>query len=328
MEGNARWCHRHFDEGGESIYPVEVRVEDDDLSPAADPGEFSIFKMSRLDVALNDDDDNKSNVKDLAEHPVSKEDDLREVDLKPLLPPVKTDAKEYFFSYDSARIRVWDTADKQKLILPRTSMPLTIGGSSFSGLPTIPYTGQEKVFVEGITSGRAAITLSWLPTALALVNPYPICQPPSPNSFGGSVDVTVWSIDVDIDSDNNGILEHSAWEEELEDHEFALGKLLYWRKPLDPKGDPVEIQVSLPLGLDPLLVVTIAGTTKEVGSSGLIELMDAWKRPIGRTQFEGIVGTFTLASLGYSPATGKFSIFIRQPLMVASPKTMIEADAR
>ena len=43
---------------GESIYPVEVRVADDDHSPATGTDDMASFKMSRLDLALNDDDDN------------------------------------------------------------------------------------------------------------------------------------------------------------------------------------------------------------------------------------------------------------------------------
>ena len=222
---------------GSRVIPMSVMITDDDGASGRGDGSDlrAVYNFHYLDVAVNRDDDNQSQISDMAESLVAGEDDVLPADLSQLLKSHMTSTTGSFsFTYDTNTIRVWDSADKRNMIRPTSSGIPTLGPPS--AVSSIPYTGQEQVFVEGIAPGRSSITLSWLPSTGVQTNPFPRCQPPSPLNFGGSVDVTVWSIDVDIDSDNNGVLEHSAWEEELEDHEFALGKLLYWRTPLEPKS--------------------------------------------------------------------------------------------
>lgn len=314
-------------EAGERVYPVEVRIADDDHPADGDNAGLSSFKMSRLDLALNDDDDNQSGEPDLAEVLVSGEDDLREVDLAPLLSPEMTvEDGEFYFSYDAGYIRVWDSADKRNLIPPRLIGPEGMGTSNTSGTPTIDYSGQETVFVEGVSGGRSLITLSWRSNTPFTSSPVPGCPPAASIIFGGSIDVSVWTIDLDIDSDNNGIINHSEWEEELENHEFSLGKLLYWQKPNElPKFDDVEMRLLLPKGLDPGLTVTLAGKRNEGVSSGNIDVLDYKHQLLGRTEFTGPIGTFTLSRLGYSAGTGQIKLFIKQPLTVNSPRTYTAA---
>ena len=93
------------------------------------------------------------------------------------MPAQKPAADKFIFSYDPATIRVWDSADKRKLILPQTSMQPGLGGYDFSDIPNIPYTGQEQVFVEGIAPGKSSITLSWLPDQPPPKSPSPSATP-------------------------------------------------------------------------------------------------------------------------------------------------------
>ncbi len=204
-------------EAGQYVYPLEVRIADDDRAGAADNVGLASVKMSRLDLPLNDDDDNQSNQPDLAELRVSGEDDLRALDLAPLLQPQMTAAAgQFYFSYDVGHIRVWDTADKQRLILPHTIAPMESSGISFENIPTIPYSGQQNVFVEGIADGQSSISLSWLSNIPYPILHYPGCNPPIAPTPAGSIAVTVWSIDLDIDSDNTGVVDLSYAEDLLE----------------------------------------------------------------------------------------------------------------
>ena len=128
-------------------------------------------------------------------------------------------------------IRIWDTASKDNELVSFS------GGTSsqwkFTDLP-------ESVFIEGV--GQEPVHLTLLMT----------------NGVSDTVLLNPFTFDVDIDSDNNdgfAIPEGSKWEEELEDNEYGLGKLVIQSYGTDDPGEEAQsftpVVLSLPKGLDP-----------------------------------------------------------------------------
>ncbi|MCA9159763.1 MAG: hypothetical protein KDA72_15620, partial [Planctomycetales bacterium] len=306
-------------EPGQYVFPVEVRIADDDHVATADDAQLPSVKMLRLDLPLNDDDDNQSDKPDLAESLVSGEDDLRELDLTPLLSPQMTaSGGKFYFGYDVNRLRVWDSADKQRLILPYTIEPLGQTGIAFENIPTIPYSGQKKVFVEGIADGQSSITLSWLSNIPYPIVHYPGCNPPIAPIPGGSIDVTVWSIDLDIDSDNNdgfNFPENDAWEEYLEDSEYGIGKLIY---PNASHFTPTRLRLPPSLNAGNNSPFKVRLNFENVGKSGVIRLWNTSKadpnRIADKIEFGGNMvmaeSIYDLSQLNYDAATGGITIWI------------------
>src|SRR5690606_28351856 len=58
--------------------------------------------------------------------------------------------------------------------------------------------------------------LAWRPNTPLPSSQNPNCLSPDSPIFGGSVEVAVWSIDLDIDSDNNGSVDRSYFEDSIE----------------------------------------------------------------------------------------------------------------
>ena len=151
----------------------------------------------------------------------------------------------FIFQYDTSLFRVWDSANKQHLITPYNYTGIGYDFLLFENNSLyVPYTGQETVWVEGISPGAGSITLVWQP----LLSPYVYWRNWDGTLFAGEIKVNVWGIDLDIDSDNdNGFNypEGDDWEETLEDSPYGLGKLIY-------EGDThfVPVRVRLPAGLN------------------------------------------------------------------------------
>lgn len=310
-------------EPGQYAYPVEVRIADDDHAATADDAQLPSVKMLRLDLPLNDDDDNQSYKPDLAERLVSGEDDLRELDLTPLLAPQMTaSGGKFYFGYDVNRLRVWDSADKQRLILPYTIEQLGQTGIAFENIPTIPYSGQKKVFVEGIADGQSSITLSWLSNIPYPIVHYPGCNPPIAPIPGGSITVTVWSIDLDIDSDNDngfGSPESDQWEEYLEDSQYGIGKMVF---PNAIEFTPVRLK--LPTGLDPssaTIRIRLDASGSRTGQTMIWNTskndpnrVDGWLLPSSPKPYLGnkiAVGkAYSLDQLNYSRSSGEITLYL------------------
>ena len=306
-------------EAGEQVYPVEVRIADDDHPADGDNAGLPSFKMSRLDLALNGDDDNQSSKPDLEEYRVSGEDDLREVDLAPLLSPEMKPANgEFYFSYDAGRIRVWDSADKQRLILPRSYWPQGLGPANFSGIPTIDYSGQESVFVEGIADGKSLLTLSWRSNTPFPSSPMPSCRPADSIIFGGAIDVAVWSIDLDIDSDNNdgfNFPRNDEWEEYLEDSEYGIGKLIY---PNASHFTPTRLRLPQGLQAGGSSPYKVRIDYRNAGQSGIVRLWNTSKGDPNRISDKISAGgnmvmaqtVYNLSELNYDATTGGITIWV------------------
>lgn len=322
---------------GESVVPTEVQVKDDDSGSAAGGDGTATVKMLRMDVALNDDDDNQSKQADLTENPVIGEDDVRSVDLTPLLSPQMSTANGTFiFSYNPATIRVWDSADKQRLILPQTNMQLSPG--MFNGISTIPYSGQQQVFVEGIAAGQSSITLSWLPAEPLQQAPFPICQPPSLAIFGGAIEVYVWMIDLDIDSDNdNGFdsPESDPWEEYLEDNEYGIGKMIF-----PNASEFTQVRLILPKGLasnDPTIRIKLEATGSRTGETMIWNTykndpnrVDKWLLPSTTKPYVGnkiaLGKSYSLDQLNYSWSKGEITLFLEALTVKFGNETKVLVD--
>ena len=244
------------------LLPLSINVEDDDR------GAVQTTLSKPLDVVVNNDDDNQNSKQDLVDRGFS-DDDVRSLSLSSYLSADMNNQHGTFgFSYDSSTILVWDSQDKQHLILPTDSDLL-----NNVDWPTdaMAYTGQTTVWVEGIAPGKASVSFSWTPFDY---EPY---QYHCINIvFGGSIGVRVWGIDLDIDSDNNDVIENSALEEKLEDNPYALGKLVLVNHTL-PVASNIYTQITTRItpGLDLNSAIRIQFEFAESSAAGRIAV---WTR--------------------------------------------------
>jgi hypothetical protein len=306
---------------GVELYPITITVTDDD-------GGAVSYTLLREDLLLNHDDDNLNGIADLSEHPVATDDDVKAVELWKLLrPEMHPDDGQFVFSYNPGIIRVWDSADKVQLILPYGHY--AGGPNGFVDTPTVQYTGQRTVFVEGIRHGTTPITLEWVSNEAIVGWHSSMCEYPFLAHSYGSIDVTVWSLDLDIDSDNdNGFNypENDDWEEYLEDSPYGIGKMLV---PNASHFTPVRLR--LPPGLnpnDPSVLVELT-TDSESLSSGEIRL---WRRAKGDAlrkasdELKASDSRYTLGDLRYDPISGAATIWIEAKLVNRNHETMKDVD--
>lgn len=221
-------------------FPVKFSIQDDDTG-AVD------YSFGRTHVAVNRDDDNENSTVDLEEtNELTGEDDLVELDLSEMVQRVAHLGEGHLIlSYDTATVRLWTSATKSSMILP------------FYGHPEFPeanvkqYELENTVYVEGITPGESHVTLKWLPSH---VDPW--AQGCSVEAvYAGSIEVVVWDMDLNIDSDNNNgtaLPERSEREEFLEDNEYGLGKLVMQNYGVVDAADSfTPLVLHLPQGLNP-----------------------------------------------------------------------------
>jgi hypothetical protein len=270
--------------------------------------------MSQIDVEINNDDDNQNQREDLFDRGFS-DDDLKQFNLLYLKAPgMNPSTGTLSLHYNPSEIRLWTTQDKGALILP--------GGASapnFLGIPTVPYTGQNTVWVEGISPGESDVYFSWTPN-----------DPHSGGCWDGSLEgshltVRVWGIDLDIDSDNNGTIDHSDLEEEIESNEYAIGKLLVDNN--DPNAQlPIPISIRLPTGLAPTQTLRLDGRVAEGAATGKIDLFNSKNEFLGNSNFNGLIGTFTLQQLRYDAGTGEIIVFAKVPFAngIAATKKIVD----
>jgi len=335
-------------DAGEDIYPIVITLHDDDTGATN-------YTILSSDVARNSDDDNGNGVEDMLESGFD-DADVIELDLSSITgshaarsvpppadpppagdpgagaPPTGTlpteaeplEAEGYFdLQYNATQIKLWDSPQKLFQYLPGDQKDATH-----------PYTGQTKVWVEGIGVGTTQIDLSWKPD-------YDPDTPPDWNQereiLLGHVDVTVWGIDVDIDSDNNNDFnypENSEWEEYLENNPFAVGKLLGVD---DTHFTPIRLR--LPQGLDSHNPATrIRMDFDAVGQSGVIRLWNVPKADpdrvvnaidingvlLGNQMLQGI--EYSLADLNYDPNSGGITVFMEAFIAYNGHDTKLGVD--
>ncbi|TWU42182.1 dockerin type I domain-containing protein [Novipirellula artificiosorum] len=291
---------KELESGLDSIYPVELTLKDDDT------GEIG-YAFDKLDVTLNNNDDNQDGSDDLFDRGFV-DPDLRELSLEALLSESMnaTDGR-FEFRYDLQSIRVWTSADKAALILPFESgqddrMREWGGG--------VAYAGQETVWVEGISLFSTTITLDWRDNASLGADA------DTGLVFGGEVAVNVGGIDVDIDSDNNdgfAFPEGSEWEEYLEANDYGIGKMLQVGA-----AQFTPVRITLPVGLAP---VSYSLSFEEIDAgpeSGTIRVWNTDKSMFGPNPDDVADGgnrvsmnrIYRLSELGYDGATGEIELYL------------------
>ena len=290
-------------------------------------------------LALNDDQDNGTSLLDLeiVDGPVPGEDDLIEVSVDVALTRSDAYQDDYLGHFvvtglggaataGTNRVRLWTDEQKTTEIIPERAGSINGPKGHYFTFAELQQLG--TIYVEGIGTGRAELKLiveapaSSLFTDEAMPIGYEI---EGVTSDEDAVNFGVVTLDLDIDSDNTGLINGSAWEELLEDNQYGLGKLvlqssvLAGHTPPATLADFTPVQLKLPAGLDatdPALTVRIdffAATT-----AGVIKVWTLPKDDLGRIDadanngghrvLEG--GEYTLDKLNYSAATGLITLYI------------------
>ena len=327
------------------LFPVLVTIEDDDA------GSIETLVES-FDVLVNNNDSNENEEQDNLEYGNS-DPDVVAYDLGKHKNELMDASDGYFvLSYPAGHLRLWSSDAKTERY--QGNLP------EESGLPhsepyleyvIIPYDGADTVYVEGVYPGHSAMSIGWrFDAELAYEDESP--PPGYPHRpfhdwvHGGSVNITSWGIDYDIDSDNdNGrnFPDNSEWEEYLEDNDYAIGKLLCVREEWltgdgqclnAPTNAPSRIRLPAGLPLDGPAEVVLE--TDHRGSSGVVALTtspplapghEMWQ-PIGDGQGRLIMKgqPYSLRDLNYDPATGGITAWVTAIDANGSRNTYEEAE--
>jgi hypothetical protein len=241
-------------------------------------------------VFVNADDDDKNGIADsMDQQPVAGENDLAEL----LLTTVSywgSSLGDPVVSYDDNVVRLYAGADR--------SAPITSGSAIASN---------GTLYAEGLATGTSLVTVTLSTNGMTFTDTVRLTVIPFPGS-----------IDVDIDSDNNQNFDQPAqseWEEILEDHAYAIGKLIM----LDnPQRTVTPIVLDVPAGLpDNAPAVGVRIDWDVVGRAGEVRLwntfvIDDLRNPAavdegGDRIFPGF--TYTLADLNYDAEAGRIVIY-------------------
>jgi len=202
------------------LLPYTVEVKDDDT------GTDSKTIHKPLNLVVNNNDTNNNQQEDMFDRGFA-DVDIQSMDLSVLRTPEMDPSTGTFdFSYSFDSIHVWDSQNKQHLILPTDATDIE---ENFGSLPlnAISYTGQTTVWIEGISPSNSTVSLQWIPNDSEDEKYKLPCS--RTRTFGGFIDVQVLGIDLDIDSDNNHgfeLPENSEKEEFLENNPYANGKMV------------------------------------------------------------------------------------------------------
>ena len=129
------------------------------------------------------------------------------------------------------------------------------------------------------------------------------------------------NIDVDIDSDNDGFVRQSAWEEALEGERYGLGKLVMLDNPTRPV---TPVVVSLPRNLAVDGPFEVRFDWNAAGRAGKIKLWNTGWPHIARDQGDELSsGTpYPLDKLNYNPDTGDVVVWVEGVEENAGLKTL------
>jgi hypothetical protein len=206
------------------------------------------------------------------------------------------DQLQLYLEYNAAQLRIWRFSEGA-------------GGATRATvlLPGEEVSSSETLRIEGINYGVGAIELHWRSRT-----------DPALTHVADKVSYTVWRTDLDIDSDNNDgfdFPENSDWEEHLEDHSHALGKLI---KTEYTHFTPVRLRLNP--GLDPHdPAVRVRLEFKIEGQSGRVKLWNTFKADPGRDASARDVrdggsrfypSEYSLREIGYDPASGAATLWI------------------
>ncbi len=197
---------------------AELRINDYSSDEEDDPG---------VVVQLNGDDDNRDGVPDFYNGASeTNDDDLVKVSLIDRIPFDLKYEEDYFtLRFDNSVIRLWHKATKE--VSEKFEAAEISSETIFAG-------GAYQFYVEGVQLKDATVELVWHQSHDEGHKTYVF----------DTFKVLVWGIDVDIDSDNNGSIENTEWEEELESSKYGLGKLILPES--SELSQPVPIAIQLP----------------------------------------------------------------------------------
>ncbi|WDQ19092.1 hypothetical protein [Rhodopirellula sp. P2] len=240
---NLGWNHsvsgkvrRYFEEGESrpGFYPAAVTIADDDS------GESSVV-LQQAELSLNNNDSNENDQDDILDYGGVSDPDLLPFNFGQFKNELMDEETGYFFLYHPGQsIRLWDSPTKENRVIGNESIgPYEAGSLGFLAdyvrdegpLPytLISYSDQDTLYMEGFELGSSEIEFYWAwdydKAAESHGGDY-VDQPYHPVVYGGKIKATSWGIDYDTDSDNQGVIEFSEWEEVLEDNDYAIGKIL------------------------------------------------------------------------------------------------------
>ncbi|MGM0490258.1 MAG: hypothetical protein ACQESR_26320, partial [Planctomycetota bacterium] len=256
---------------------------------------------------VNNDDDDLDGICDLFDGSIAcPDDDLYPATLELAFP--NTDGMTGFTLELTCSNHLYMYADDQKTLLPESAS--VVRGVHYqwvigTSLPAFP----PRAYVEGIYPGRGTVTWSILDTNDEVV-------------YSDVVVFTVTGADLDVDSDNNGVLERNEAEEVVENAPAAPGKIVRARlgdnsdfDPANVFGDRVpdyadgydrdrvagnhdDIDLAAP-AFDPLVLEVLDNIDLSVAT---IKFDYAASDPLGATESGG----------AYSPAAGNLRIWTKQ----------------
>ncbi|KLU06321.1 heavy metal translocating P-type ATPase [Rhodopirellula islandica] len=227
---------RYFEEGESrpGFYPATVTIADDD-------GGESTVVMQQVELSLNHNDSNENDQDDIFDYGGVSDPDLLRFNFGQFKNELMDEETGYFFLYHPDQtIRLWDSPTKEQRVMGNESIgPYQNGSSGFlddyareeGPLPytLVSYSDQDTLYMEGFELGSSEIEFYWAwdydKAAESHGGDY-VGQPYHPVVYGGKIKATSWGIDYDTDSDNQGVIEFSEWEDELEDNDYAIGKIL------------------------------------------------------------------------------------------------------
>jgi hypothetical protein len=240
-------------------------------------------------IDYNHDDDNQNQMPDLYDRVVFVDDDLVEFKFSSLIPEDLDYSNDYFtLVFNESILRLWFYPDKSA----------GTDGVAEVGLQTVFDESLKdfSVWVEGVGLGNSQLSLVWHESTEPLHLTYVL----------DSLLIRSWGLDLDIDSDNNGAIENSPWEEHIESHSHALGKLI---KQGAPQYTPVDIR--LPAGLDPNEEADFLWFNFNIaGQSGIMKL---WNYNHSIHLMPN--APYSLTNLGYNAISGLSTVYIELVLV-------------
>ncbi|MDB4640376.1 hypothetical protein OAF56_01970 [Pirellulaceae bacterium] len=266
---------------------AELRINEYSSDEEDDPG---------VVVQLNSDDDNRDGVPDFYNgESETKDDDLVKVSLIDRIPFDLEYEKDYFtLRFDNSVIRLWHNATKE--------VSEKFEAAEISS-ETIFEEGSYQFYVEGVQLKDATVELVW----------HKSHDEGHKTFVFDTFKVLVWGIDVDIDSDNNGSIGHSQWEEELESSKYGLGKLILPESSELSQPVPIAIQIPSFIGEENTKVKISYQRNSSAGSISIYREKRTGENKGGIRDGGDYVATdieYTLKELGYDSKTSTITLWV------------------
>lgn len=299
-----------------ALYPVQITARDNQ-------GGKSAYFYDKVDVAINNNDDDGNEVPDMHDRTVVGESDLIPYSLAPFMAGAP-DGSIFYITYDLEHVRVWDSVEKNNLIFSGKPLWETEDPQQeVEGISMVPttrvHTGIDTVWVEGVVLGEQVMSVDRAGASYRGHTPL------------GRILVRTWGIDVDVDSSNRepyaGPL-GTDYEEWLEDHPYAIGKLVFTdSKILTP------MVIRLPTGLNPAgsplkVNVEFDGKVTDEMQPRLFRLPESDKkeRELKFPAWTIQQGLNSLQDIGYDPQTGEATLYISVDAYAPWESTKKEVD--